>query len=140
MRKYGETDDPVTRVDPAETYSVRGAVEHARYENDRVLRFKSLLEQNPVEPRLLTRAGQLMYGSHWSYGRRIGLGAAETDLLVRLAREAGPTAGIYRAKITGGGSGGTVALLTSELARPTVERIAAGYARLTGRTPQVLEA
>jgi galactokinase len=140
VRKYGETDDPVTRVDPVETYSVRGAVEHAVYENARVLRFKSLLEQNPVEPHLLTRAGQLMYGSHWSYGRRIGLGAAETDLLVRLAREAGPTAGIYGAKITGGGSGGTVALLTNESARPMVEQIAVEYARRTGREPEVLEA
>jgi galactokinase len=140
VRKYGETDDPVTRVDPVETYSVRGAVEHAVYENARVLRFKSLLEQNPVEPHLLTRAGQLMYGSHWSYGRRIGLGAAETDLLVRLAREAGPTAGIYGAKITGGGSGGTVALLTNESARPMVEQISVEYARRTGREPEVLEA
>jgi galactokinase len=140
LREYGETDDPVTRVDPAEDYPVRGAVEHAVYENARVLRYKSLLEQDSPGPRQLTQAGQLMYGSHWSYGRRIGLGASETDLIVRLAREAGPSAGIYGAKITGGGSGGTVALLTSEAARPTVERVAAEYAGRTGRAPEVLEA
>ena len=45
-----------------------------------------------------------MYASHWSYGRRIGLGAPETDLLVRLAREAGPCAGIYGANAIVGAS------------------------------------
>ena len=43
---------------------------------------------------------------------RIGLGCEETDLLVELGRDAGPDKGIYGAKITGGGSGGTVAFLT----------------------------
>ena len=38
-----------------------------------------------------------------------GLGSDGTDLLVELVREAGPAAGLYGAKITGGGSGGTVA-------------------------------
>ena len=139
LRDFGETDDPVTRVEPSERYPVRGAVEHAVYENARVLQLKALLQRNSGDSRLLTRAGQLMYASHRSYGHRIGLGAAETDLLVRLAREAGPTAGIYGAKITGGGSGGTVALLTTEAALAQVDAIAAEYARRIGLHPQVLE-
>ena len=49
-----------------------------------------------------------MYQSHASY-RRCGLGSDGTDLLVDLARAAGVERGIYGAKITGGGSGGTVA-------------------------------
>jgi L-arabinokinase len=139
LRDHGETEDPVTSVEPSERYPVRGAVEHAVHENARVLNFMALLRQDSGDPRLLARAGRLMYSSHWSYGHRIGLGAAETDLLVRLARDAGPDAGIYGAKITGGGSGGTVALLTSSAARNVVEGIAAEYARRTGLEPQVLE-
>jgi galactokinase len=139
LARYGETTDSVTRVDPEESYPVRGAVEHAVYENDRVQRFMILLGQAGSDRQALTRAGQLMYASHWSYGHRIGLGARETDLLVRLARQAGSEAGVYGAKITGGGSGGTVALLTSSGARSVVEAIAAEYARCTGLAPEVLE-
>jgi galactokinase len=139
QEQYGETDDPVTRVAPDEIYPVRGAVEHAIYENHRVQRFIELLARAERVPGALSAAGRLMYASHWSYGRRIGLGAAETDLIVRLARQAGPSSGIYGAKITGGGSGGTVALLTEAAARPAVEAIASEYARRTGRQPEVLE-
>src|SRR5207244_12405112 len=110
----------------------------AVYENHRVQQFIDQLDRARRNPKALEQAGRLMYASHWSYGHRIGLGAAETDLLVRLAREAGPAAGIYGAKITGGGSGGTVALLTGNNARPTVEAIAEEYARRTGLTPQTL--
>jgi galactokinase len=139
LREHGETGDAVTRVDPHERYSVRGAVEHAVYENTRVLRFMQLLRKNAPNARHLAQAGRLMYASHWSYGHRIGLGASETDLLVRLAREAGPATGIYGAKITGGGSGGTVALLTGRDAMPTLERIAAEYQRRTGLKAHLLE-
>jgi galactokinase len=136
---HGETGDPVTQIDPAESYPVRGAVEHAVYENDRVQRFMQRLDDASHDPHALEAAGRLMYGSHWSYGKRIGLGSPETDLLVRLARDVGAAGGIYGAKITGGGSGGTVALLTSLDARPAVESIAGEYARRTGRAPEILE-
>ena len=39
LDRWGETGDPATRVDPDETYPVRGATEHPIYENDRVQRF-----------------------------------------------------------------------------------------------------
>jgi galactokinase len=139
LAEHGETGDPVTQIDPAENYPVRGAVEHAVYENHRVQQFIKQLERATRYPKALEQAGRLMYASHWSYGHRIGLGAPETDLLVRLAREAGPNAGVYGAKITGGGSGGSVALLTSPDARPVVERIAAEYGRRTGLKPEILE-
>jgi L-arabinokinase len=129
----------VTRIDPTESYPVRGAVEHAVYENHRVQRFMERLEQAARNPRALEAAGRLMYASHWSYGHRIGLGAPETDLLVRLARQTGPAGGIYGAKITGGGSGGTVALLTASDARPAIEAIAAEYRNRTGQAAEVLE-
>ena len=54
--------------------------------------------------------GQMMAASHASYSA-CGLASEGTDLLVELVREAGPASGLYGAKITGGGSGGTVAIL-----------------------------
>ena len=54
--------------------------------------------------------GELMSAAHDSYSA-CGIGSDGTDLLVELVREAGPQSGLYGAKITGGGSGGTVAIL-----------------------------
>jgi L-arabinokinase len=59
--------------------------------------------------------GELMYESHASYSQ-IGLGSPETDLLIELIRRRqrhGKSSGLFGAKITGGGSGGTVAVLAS---------------------------
>jgi galactokinase len=92
-------------------------------------------------PAVLT-AGRLMYGAHRSYSRNCGLGSRETDLLVSLVRQLGPDSGLYGAKITGGGSGGTVAVLLAATgegtptapARAALERVRADYAAATGRT------
>src|SRR5208337_3850763 len=73
------------------------------HENARVRRFATLLEADPNEP-AWREMGELMYGSHASYSA-CGLGSDGTDLLVELVREAGLAAGLYGAKITGGGSG-----------------------------------
>jgi L-arabinokinase len=76
--------------------------------------------------------GALMYESHASYSA-CGLGSEGTDRLVALAREAGPARGVYGAKITGGGSGGTVALLTAADAEPIVREIAERHRDEGGR-------
>ena len=47
-------------------------------------------------------------------------------------REAGPAAGLYGAKITGGGSGGTVAVLGRADAAAEVENVARRYGQETG--------
>jgi L-arabinokinase len=138
LAQFDGTGDAATTVEPDETYPVRGAVEHAVYENHRVKQFRRHLARASRDPGALARAGHLMYASHWSYGRRIGLGAPETDLLVRLARERGPESGVFGAKITGGGCGGTVALLTRDDTDAVVEAIAADYARRTGLAPRLL--
>ena len=81
-----------------------------------------------------------MYGSHWSMSR-IGLGCPETDLLVNLARDAGAAKGVYGAKITGGGCGGTVSLLTyGDDAAAAIDEITAQYLAQTGLTAQVFSA
>lgn len=139
LQRYGETDDVATRVDPNEVYSIRGCTEHPIYENERVQRFIALLDEanRTGDERFLVRAGKLMYASHWSYSKRAGLGCKETDLLVNLARSRGVTHGIYGAKITGGGCGGTVAMLIREDALKTVTHIAEEYENLTGLKPRL---
>ena len=77
-----------------------------------------------------------MYQSHASYSA-CGLGTAKTDLLVDLVRAAGPAQGLYGAKITGGGSGGTVAVLGRRGADAAVEAVADEYARRTGHRPWI---
>ncbi len=138
LRRYGGTDDTVTTVDPEVTYSVRGCTEHPVYENRRVARFIELLSDPTGGERAWIRAGELMYGSHWSYTHRCGLGHRDVTRIVRIARSLGPAAGIYGAKITGGGAGGTVAILARADAREAVERIAATYRTETGREALVL--
>jgi len=139
----GSTSDTVTTVDASMTYPVRPAVEHAVYENQRVRRFIACLDEaasglGAHKALALMRAGECMYASHWSY-TRIGLGSRETTLLVRLAREAGLAMGIYGARITGGGSGGTVAVLCDgDESDEVVAGIASEYHRLTGFEPTVV--
>ena len=84
------------------------------------------------------RLGALMYESHASYSA-CGLGSDGTDRLVALAREAGAARGIHGAKITGGGSGGTVAFLADASAGDTIRTMAREYAAESGREAYVFE-
>jgi len=56
---------------------------------------------------------------------------------VELVRSAGPDTGLYGARITGGGSGGTVAVLGRADASAAVASIADQYERETGHRPYV---
>ena len=85
-----------------------------------------------------TQLGELMLASHASYGA-CGLGSDGTDRLVTLVMESGPHAGLFGAKITGGGSGGTVAILGTDTAQRAVHHIARAYERETGRTAVVFD-
>ena len=137
LRAFGGISDTVTEVNPTRTYSVRAATAHPIYEHHRVQHFRQLLESGAAaeEDRLLL--GELMYQSHESYGA-CGLGSSGTDRLVALVRDAGPAAGLYGAKITGGGSGGVVAVLARAGSRGAVEGIAREYERLTHTKAMVL--
>ena len=139
LDRYGPTVDRATRVDPGTNYRPRPCAEHPIYENRRVGQFIDLIGRADLKrgDRELVAAGRLMFGSHWSYGHNCRLGSRETDLVVRLVREAGPRRGLYGAKITGGGSGGTVAILARADARAAVDAIARTYARRTGIDPHL---
>ena len=131
LARHGDIHDTVTRVDPERRYPVRVATAHPVFENARVERFATLLGELAVSEHAAGEMGRLMFESHASYGA-CGLGSDGTDTLVALAREAGPARGIYGAKITGGGSGGTVAILARADASRVVQSIAEAYTRATG--------
>jgi len=146
LARYGGTTDPVTRVEPERTYPVRQATIHPVREHWRVTSFAGLLEAlgraDPDDPGdtgplgYAVEMGHLMYQSHDSYGA-CGLGSEGTDRLVAMVREAGVGRGLFGAKITGGGSGGTVAVFGTEDAEPVVREIARAYERETGRAAEV---
>jgi len=137
LERYHGTTDSVTQVCPDKTYAVRVPTAHAIYEHHRVREFSEIL-QSPDTTKRLELLGELMYQSHASYSA-CGLGSDGTDRLVRLTREAGPSTGLFGAKITAGGSGGTVAVLGRRDARPELEKIAEQYARETGYRPYIFE-
>jgi L-arabinokinase len=133
LARFHGTTDPTTTVDPARRYPVRAATAHAIEENQRVQEFRALLANNArLDEPIRVRLGELMYASHASYSA-CGLGSDGTDRLVALVREAGPGLGLYGAKITGGGSGGTVAVLAARGAQRAVGAIADRYGRESGR-------
>lgn len=135
LSRFQGLTDRVAPIDPKTTYAVRLATAHPVYENDRVRRFVDLLRQEVSKGRL-EELGELMYQSHASYSA-CGLGSDGTDLLVRLVRESGPARGLYGARITGGGSGGTVAVIGHAEAGAAVENIAERYAAETGYRPYI---
>jgi L-arabinokinase len=137
LARYSGITDTVTRVDPSRTYAVRVCAAHPIYEHQRVRLFRALLRGGAAgseERRLL---GELMHQSHASYSA-CGLGSAGTDRLVDLVYEAASAGDLYGAKITGGGSGGTVAVLARSGSRDVVRALAARYAAETDRAALVL--
>jgi len=137
LKMYKKTHDPVTTVDPHKIYAVRSRVEHPIYENHRVEQFREILQHNTNLEEHAALLGKLMYGSHWSYGNRCAMGSPETDLLVSLVREKGPRQGLFGAKITGGGSGGTVAVLAADGTDDLLADIMQRYHEQTGREPRI---
>ncbi len=149
LARYGATVDPVTTVNPSETYRVRACAEHPVREDARVKRFRACLllaerylEEDPagedLANQLMAEAGELMYESHRSYGENCHLGSEETDFLVEEVRRRGPDRGLFGAKITGGGSGGTVAVLMRDTpeAEAALDEVRNAYAAAYGFAPR----
>jgi len=137
LERYDGSTDLATRVDPKRTYAVRHATAHPIYEHHRVSLFRTQLCAETVSEEQLVRLGELMYQSHASYSM-CGLGSDGTDTLVNLVRRAGPEAHLYGAKITGGGSGGTVAILARRGACEVIQHIATHYEMATGHRATIL--
>jgi galactokinase len=132
--------DPFTTVRPELAYRVRNCTRYAIEENQRIQVFVELarsagMQASEASYRLM---GDLMYQSHYSY-TECGLGNEATDLLVELVRQEGANAGLYGAKVTGGGAGGTVAILGRRDARDAFERVVQSYAKERHIKPHVIE-
>jgi L-arabinokinase len=141
LDRFGSTVDSATAVDSTTSYHIRQATDHHVLEARRVKRFLDFLHEASAaagtQRKLqLDKAGHLMYASHLSYTNDALLGAEECDLLVKLVRER-ESAGLYGAKITGGGSGGTVAILAEQGDRVDVAiaEIMRVYENQTGNKP-----
>ena len=135
LQKYGGITDKITSVSPEKSYAVLNPTAHPIYENARVEKFAELLVKEMNEE-VLSELGELMFAAHESYSA-CGLGSEGTDLLVELVKKIGAGNGLYGAKITGGGSGGTVAVLGLKDAAETIENIAAEYEHQTNYRPYI---
>ena len=134
LARYGRTADTVTKVELDRRYRVRAPTAHPVYERARAERFRELLHATPGEGR--AELGALMFESHASY-QACGLGSPGTDRLVELVRTEGGEAGLYGARITGGGSGGTVAVIGRRGSSAAIARVVRAYERATGHRPHV---
>ncbi len=140
--KYPTHLDPFTPVRPEVVYPVRACTRYAVEESYRVHLFVELLtnKREPLTPRTLTLLGELMYEAHQGY-TECGLGSEATDLLVNLVRAEGAGHELFGAKITGGGAGGTVAILGTHSAESerAFRRVVARFREQTGRAPYIFE-
>ena len=135
LDNYEGITDTVTAVDPSVEYPVLAATRHPICEHARVNRFAGILKDWRGDEQART-LGELMYESHESYSR-CGLGSDGTDALVALVRETAAD-DLYGAKITGGGSGGTVAVLGRRGVGEAVCQVAARYREQTGYEPAII--
>ena len=132
--------DPFTQVREGVTYRIRHCTRYAVEENARIQTFVELARGASVteSEAAFLLMGDLMYQSHWSY-TECGLGSRATDSIVDLVREEGPANGLYGAKITGGGAGGTVAVLGHRDAGEAFSRVVARYGKPRGFDPYIFE-
>lgn len=103
---------------------------HVLTENQRTLAVAQALREADW-----VTAGLRMYESHASMRDDYEITCPEIDVLVEIARDLGLNAGVYGARMTGGGFGGCVVLLTTTHAAESLRRqVECQYLERTGRT------
>ncbi len=132
--------DPFTPLRENVVYNILANTKYAVEENHRVQLFSELSRGAAITSsrRAFMLMGELMYQSHYAY-TECGLGSKATDLLVKLCKKEGIENGIYGAKITGGGAGGTVAILADKDVGKTIEKIMKLYADAKMGQPYLFE-
>ena len=123
LQRFGGVDDPLSSIEADRRYPVRAAAAFATGENHRSQLAAGLLG-GATPHGVAALLGELLYQSHLGYSS-IGLGANETDAMVAAVRSLGSAQGFHGARISGGGSGGTVVVLLDEAALPALGRLAA---------------
>ena len=141
LARFKTHDDPVTTVQPDATYRVAGPARLPVEENERVMRFiDSMKAARDGDERACISAGENMYAAHESYRRNCHLSVPDVDFLVETVRKRGPEAGLYGAKITGGGTGGTVAVFGKiDALKEHIPQIAIEFSRRVGVMPDIFE-
>jgi L-arabinokinase len=141
LKKHRTHGDPVTTIQPDAEYRVAGPTRHPIEENERVLKFiDALRSANKGDEKSLVTAGEMMYGAHDSYKNNCNLSVEEVDFLIDAVRKRGPASGLYGAKITGGGTGGTVAVFGKlDALREQIPQIATEYSRRIGVMPDIFD-
>ncbi len=152
LRTYGELAS--ANVDAGGIYRVRTAVDHLIAENEHAEQFLQAMEElaemragsageeMEAGQRTLQRAGRLALASHHSYRLRLEMSCVEADWLVDRLMEFGPERGVYGARITATGGGGTVMALVDRGASAIDAVLAAmkGYREKFGVNLEVSEA
>ena len=115
LARHATVEDPQSRIDPQRTYPVRAAARFAVEENARAQSLAQVLREAPRDDRetVLSMIGEALGESHAGYSA-IGLGCQETNAMVDAIAGLGPARGFYGARISGGGSGGTVVVVLEE--------------------------
>jgi galactokinase len=134
LARHGTHEDPATTIRPGVVYRIRGPASHAIFENERVLRFIEALRAAAAgDASGCVAAGVEMEGSHASYRDECRLSVPEVDGLVEAVGRIGAKRGLYGAKITGGGAGGTVAVYGRvEALKKELPGLVREYERQTG--------
>ena len=122
LRLRSGIDDPLSTIEPSVDYPVRAGTLFPIEEHARSLELAALLER-PLTDDGMERFGELLYESHAGYSR-CGLGVPRTDEIVSEVRAVGRAKGLYGARVSGGGSGGTVVVVGHRDAEPRVRAIA----------------
>ena len=137
LDQFGATLDPATTIDPSQTYHVQSATDHHILESRRVKQFCEFVEQG--DQKSLHKSGHLMYASHHSYTHDAHLGHPHCDLLVQLVRH-NENKGLYGARITAAGQGGTIAILadTSPSSDDALQKILQRYEKETALKPTLI--
>lgn len=132
LEMYGEHNDHATSLIPDREYPVKAAIRHPILEKARVQEFHALLK-GEVTKDVAGQLGELMYSAHEGY-RHLQLDSKWTSGLVNLAKTA-TSGAIYGCKITGGGSGGSVCLLTAkDRCKESVQKLISSFKEATGGT------
>jgi galactokinase len=130
ISRWGSCDDALSVIRPEAVYPVQAAVSFPVEENFRCSVVRSLLQalqhfppaSEPAED-ALGLIGEQMALAHLGYSS-IGLGAPVTDRIVAEAMRLGAAGGVYGARVSGGGSGGTVVVLCRDTAIPALQVLA----------------
>ncbi|MEJ1971558.1 MAG: hypothetical protein WDM96_03320 [Lacunisphaera sp.] len=139
VRRWKAAADPLSPIVPGRKYPVAAATAFPIGENARAGQAVALLRSAGKlahQARCLA-LGELLYASHAGYSA-MGLGCPETDEMVAAVRALGPKQGFYGARVSGGGSGGTVVVLLERKALPRLEALMRRLRFRDDFTPQLL--